>query len=237
MGPVKEQTPENRPTATGPLGVVQEFLNSGHLDAAGRFPAAILDDIRTRHENGSSQASLATEYVLNQGFVSAILRRVPLDDELRPPHAAGDWLAERGLLAPGSAVSATGLERLIELRELLRHLAAANNGHPLEPEVLPALNRIAAAAPLVVRFQSHSEAGLAPAVDGIDGAIGRLLAMVFAAMSDGTWQRLKRCPGTGCPATFYDASRNRTGTWCAMSVCGNRTKVRKYQQRKRVARA
>jgi predicted RNA-binding Zn ribbon-like protein len=58
----------------------------------------------------------------------------------------------------------------------------------------------------------------------VDGAIGRVLAVVYGAMADGSWERLKACPREVCHWVFYDASRNRSGKWCAMSVCGNRTK-------------
>ncbi|HEV2869799.1 MAG TPA: CGNR zinc finger domain-containing protein, partial [Actinomycetota bacterium] len=30
---------------------------------------------------------------------------------------------------------------------------------------------------------------------------------------------------------FYDHSTNRSGTWCTMSVCGNRRKARAYRRR------
>ncbi len=50
-------------------------------------------------------------------------------------------------------------------------------------------------------------------------------------MVDGTWSRLKAC--RQCEWAFYDWSKNRSGRWCAMSVCGNRTKVRAYRARRR----
>ena len=45
-------------------------------------------------------------------------------------------------------------------------------------------------------------------------------------MRDGHWQRMKACRNPQCRWVFYDHSRNRTGTWCSMRVCGNRHKVR-----------
>jgi predicted RNA-binding Zn ribbon-like protein len=78
---------------------------------------------------------------------------------------------------------------------------------------------------------------LEPTAGGAGEAVGRLLTILYDAMRDGSWKRLKRCPGMGCPFTFYDSSRNRTATWCSMSVCGNRAKVRSYQERRRTARA
>lgn len=233
---MREITPETRPQAPGDLGVLQEFVNSGHLNATALVRGDVREEIRGRHERGDSQSLLASEFGLNQGFISAILRRAPLDDELGSPADAAAWLEGHRLAAAGTVVRAEDLIQLLEFRELLRAMAAANNGHALEPDVLAALNAIAASAPLVVRFESASELALHPPAGGVAAALGRLLAMLVTSMRDGSWQRLKRCPGNGCPFTFYDSSRNRTGTWCAMSICGNRTKVRKYQQRRRLAR-
>jgi predicted RNA-binding Zn ribbon-like protein len=234
---MRDQTPETRPKAAGELGVLQEFLNSGHLNAATLVAPAARDEIRRRHAAGDSQALLASEFGLNQGFVSAIVRRAPLDDELHSPEAAQRWLAARDLLPPDTPLGEPDVALLRELRELLRHLAAANNGHALEPTALESLDRIAASAPLVFRFGSPPEPTLQPIGTAANAATAFLLALLYRTIRDGRWQRLKRCPGIGCPFTFYDAARNRTGTWCAMSICGNRTKVRNYQKRKRVARA
>lgn len=223
-------TPENRPLAPGVLGRLQEFLNSGHLE--GRSPLTPEETalIRARAEAGENHASLVREFGVPQAFIAAIARGAPIFDELDSPDAAARWLAERGFVEPGQRIDGAALARLHELRELLRDFAAANNNHPLPPRSLGSLQAIARSEPLVVEFAASGEPGLAPAKGS---PLARIVAAVFDAMRDGSWARLKRCPGLGCPFTFYDASRNRTGTWCSMSVCGNRTKVRKYQQRHR----
>jgi len=48
---------------------------------------------------------------------------------------------------------------------------------------------------------------------------------------DGTWARVKACVADDCQWAFYDSSRNRSGRWCDMAVCGNREKVRTYRSR------
>ncbi|MHB8244304.1 MAG: CGNR zinc finger domain-containing protein [Acidimicrobiales bacterium] len=67
---------------------------------------------------------------------------------------------------------------------------------------------------------------------GVSGALAALVAIVHGAMADGTWVRLKVCQSDRCRFAFYDSSRNRSGTWCSMQVCGNRAKVRTYRQRR-----
>jgi len=58
---------------------------------------------------------------------------------------------------------------------------------------------------------------------------------VATAIADGSWARLKVCRSDSCRWAFYDASKNRSGAWCTMAVCGNRNKVRAYQRRRRGA--
>ena len=66
----------------------------------------------------------------------------------------------------------------------------------------------------------------------IGAAIGALLATVARAMIDGSWERLKACPGRHCGWAFYDRSRNQSARWCAMKVCGDREKARAYYERR-----
>jgi predicted RNA-binding Zn ribbon-like protein len=54
---------------------------------------------------------------------------------------------------------------------------------------------------------------------------------VAEAVRDDSWQRAKACRAADCHWAFYDRSRNRSGVWCEMAVCGNRTKVRAYRDR------
>ncbi len=61
--------------------------------------------------------------------------------------------------------------------------------------------------------------------------MGTLLIPVAESIADGSWQRAKACRASDCMWAFYDRSRNRSGTWCDMAVCGNRTKVRAYRAR------
>ena len=71
---------------------------------------------------------------------------------------------------------------------------------------------------------------LEAAGDGVDVVVGRLLAIALPAQSDGRWSRLKTC--RKCRWAFYDYSRNRSATWCSMSICGNRSKTRAYRGRR-----
>jgi predicted RNA-binding Zn ribbon-like protein len=151
-------------------------------------------------------------------------------DELASPAALDGWLRRRDLLRGGKATSAD-LTNARRLREALRALLLANNGVSVRKEAALTLNNAARRTALGVRFEPEGTARVEPGARGVDGALGRLLAIVSAAMVDGTWSRLKACRAEDCRWAFYDRARNRSRHWCSMAVCGNRTKARTFRRR------
>ena len=149
------------------------------------------------------------------------------------PDSLRSWLSRRGLLADGERVGEADVARAKEVRKALRSLLAANNGRGADPAAIRALNLAAGRARLTVRFGADGRATLEPGVGGVDGALGRVLAAVHAGMEEGTWGRLKSCANATCGWAFYDRSKNRSGRWCSMEVCGNRMKTRAYRRRRR----
>lgn len=154
-------------------------------------------------------------------------------DEFETVAGARAWLVAQGLLRRSGRLAESDRQRLIALREALRALTFANNGGALEDDSLAGLNRQAAEAALVPAFCGGESFALAGHRGDVTGAISSLLAVVCEAMRDGTWSRLKACRNPHCQWAFYDTSRNRTGNWCSMAVCGNRAKTRAYRQRQK----
>ncbi|MGH3031472.1 MAG: CGNR zinc finger domain-containing protein [Gaiellaceae bacterium] len=166
-------------------------------------------------------------------LVRAFVNTLELDeavDELASPGALTGWLRAQGLLRGGAATRAD-LANARRLREALRVLLLANNGVSVRKEAAVTLNRAARRAGLGVRFEPEGTARVEPEARGVDGALGRLLAIVSAAMADGSWGRLKACRAEDCRWAFYDRARNRSRHWCSMAVCGNRTKARTFRRR------
>ena len=151
-------------------------------------------------------------------------------EELESPAALERALAEIGVPVEGPRLDASDLATALAAREALRSLALANNGVLVDEHQLETLDRIAAAARLTVRFDGQ-RAELVPQEHGLAGALGTILAAVHEGMTDGTWWRLKACPRGICHWVFYDRSRNGSGKWCAMSVCGNRVNTKTYRRR------
>ena len=164
--------------------------------------------------------------------IEAFVNTVDLEDgdeALSIPAALGDWLAAHGLAEPGEAFSHEDLAAAIAVREALRALLLANNGGPEAPSAHAVLDAAARRAGLVPAF---GPAALVPAAGGLDGALGQVLAVAFAAMLDGRWARLKACPRDVCGWVFLDRSHANQGTWCSMRVCGNRVKAGAYYRRR-----
>jgi predicted RNA-binding Zn ribbon-like protein len=166
-------------------------------------------------------------------LVQAFVNTVDIEngiEELTNAGALRDVLLRIGALSRGAApLDAEDLPRALELREALRRLLLVNAGGEVDAEALAVLERASAAAQLSIRFERGATPTLLPRAGGLDGAIGRILAVVFTAMADGSWPRLKACPREVCGWVFYDRSRNLSSRWCSMSVCGNRTKIKRYR--------
>jgi predicted RNA-binding Zn ribbon-like protein len=136
------------------------------------------------------------------------------------------WLEEQGL----DGASDEDLARARTVREAIRELLYANNGHAVVADPMPTLDLAAASARLTVDFAGPA---LVPTAEGVDGVLGRVLVVCFATMADGSWGRLKCCRNHDCRWSFYDYSKNRSATWCSMQICGNRTKTKAYRRRVR----
>ncbi len=152
-------------------------------------------------------------------------------DELDGPESLLGWFSGIDLLDKEAIADEEDLKRALALREGIRSLLLANNGEGLEPANLRELNRVAGSVCLRVRFDEDGRPTLGPESSGASAALGRILAAVVRATKEGIWGRLKICSNDACQWAFYDRSRNRSGKWCTMEVCGNRMKARTFRQR------
>ncbi|MEP6468748.1 MAG: CGNR zinc finger domain-containing protein [Chloroflexota bacterium] len=66
---------------------------------------------------------------------------------------------------------------------------------------------------------------------------GRVTCQRALVVACSSWSRVKACRNDTCRWLFYDHSRNRSGTWCAMAICGSRMKSRAYRSRRRIGSA
>jgi predicted RNA-binding Zn ribbon-like protein len=174
--------------------------------------------VSARNVPGTAPGSLA---VVQQFFNTLHVEKST--DALADAETAYEWLV--GTMPGGTRArpDAADLDRLRALRRELR--ALCGDGAPDAGRFA----EVAGQAPLRAELDAAGQVTLVPC--GADATVATLLAIVLEAQRDGTWRRLKICRHDGCRWAFYDRSRSHTGTWCAMGVCGNRTKVAAYRRR------
>ncbi|HEY8633680.1 MAG TPA: CGNR zinc finger domain-containing protein [Candidatus Dormibacteraeota bacterium] len=167
------------------------------------------------------------------GLVQAYVNTADLEtgtDLLNDPNTLAAWLVATGLMSSGEA-SAADLRHAVAVREAIRGVIGANAGAAVYPVDVATLNGAAVASRLRARFGSDGKARLEPEASGVEGALGRMVAAVFAAMGDDDWERLKLCGSRTCRWAFFDRSRNHSSRWCRMASCGNRQKAKRFRER------
>ena len=153
------------------------------------------------------------------GLIQAFVNTTDLQDgpeELEDPNTLQAWLVARGLLDSSQ-------------REAIRNVIGANSGSRVYPVDVATLNGAASASGLRMRFGSDGKARLEPESPGVVGAMGRIVATLYAAMEGPDWTRLKLCSSQTCRWAFYDRSKNHSSRWCTMASCGNREKARRFR--------
>ncbi|HVC77420.1 MAG TPA: CGNR zinc finger domain-containing protein [Candidatus Micrarchaeaceae archaeon] len=168
------------------------------------------------------------------GLVQAFVNTADLKpgtDQLSHPSPLSDWLVAKGLMARTQTADEADLQHAIALREAIRAAIGANSGGTVYPIDIGTLNGAVSASRLVPRFGPDGKARLEAYAAGVEGALGRIVAAVFAAMNEDGWTRLKLCGSSTCRWAFYDRSRNHSSRWCRMSSCGNRQKAKRFRER------
>ena len=169
---------------------------------------------------------------LLQRFINSHNHDLPSDwDRLGTAAKAQAWLREKRLIGPDIALTDADVARLRALREGLRALAIANQAGLSAAAAGDAIRGASDLATLSVVVDAGGRTALKPTHEGVDGAVATLLGILHEAQLTGEWARMKAC--RQCEYAFFDRSKNRSATWCAMAICGNRTKNRAYYRRKR----
>ena len=136
---------------------------------------------------------------------------------LATPAALEGWLAAEGFEV--RSVGPAALRRAHDVRDGLHELIVTGRAGK-------ALDEAADRAKLTLDLDAGELRTRAP---GVDGALGTILAAVYDALHDGSWERFKAC--RNCGWAFWDESRNRSAAWCSMQLCGNRLKVRRHREK------
>jgi predicted RNA-binding Zn ribbon-like protein len=169
---------------------------------------------------------------LVQDFVNTEIPEWARDD-IATPELLEDWLRQRGLLEVGTSVMAADFVAARELRAAVRGLALVNTlGALPNDELRASLASALSAVSLRVEVDEGGRLVPRPAGVGAGRALASIVAIVLESQASGSWGRLKACRKESCRWLFYDGSRNRSSSWCSMSICGNRAKTAEYRRRR-----
>lgn len=165
-------------------------------------------------------------------FVQDLLNTAAPGKSLKPdllsePDTAREWLDE----AVANRARATGR---IDLSE--RELAALRGFRDDLRSLLGGDTTVALPTSVVtLRTDDGGTLRVEPRGKGWRAVAELALIEIMEAQRADRWRRLKTCRSEACLVAFYDQSRNNSGVWHDVHVCGNAANLRAYRARKRAA--
>lgn len=173
---------------------------------------------------------------LSLNFVATVRHRgAEPRDLLIAPEALPKWLHLAGLFHIDTTPSQNEYEEAVLLRESI-HAAVQSiilNAQPESGDI--ARINLAAAFPLAVPQLHTNAASVAWETDNpVKACLAVIARDAITIMTGAERNRLKRCESGGCRMLFLDNSPANRRRWCAMSICGNREKIRSHRQRKQL---
>ncbi|MEV6057465.1 CGNR zinc finger domain-containing protein [Streptomyces sp. NPDC052107] len=144
--------------------------------------------------------------------------------------ALTSWSGATNRPAPSIELAVEDVQGLCDFRhdlaQILRDQAADSAREPGPAASLMTL-------PTALRIDEHGHIQAEPRGTGWRQVASLALIEAYQAQSTDTLRRLKSCRNARCMAAFYDRSRNNSGVWHDVRVCGNAANLRNYRARKR----
>jgi predicted RNA-binding Zn ribbon-like protein len=148
-------------------------------------------------------------------------------DPLADTAGAQRWFAGVAPEAPSASFTDRDLRHLAELRTQLRQ--ALRRGDPAPGWIVPA------GVSAGLRQAADGTVLASPQGSGWKLVASMLLIETWTAQTAELWPRLKVCKNDACGGAFYDRSRNNSGVWHDVLVCGNAINLRTSRARRRAA--
>jgi len=157
-----------------------------------------------------------------------------------------DFALQSGLITPahaarlrkqsGDSSRRAALKSAIEIREALELLfRSVVSGKAPGKASLEVLNRFLARSKeheSLVWRNSEFVREYGDLSERPDGPIWPLLDAAIELLTSPARSRIRECKEPSCKWLFLDHSKNLSRRWCDMRICGNRTKVRKFRERR-----
>ena len=138
--------------------------------------------------------------------------------------AANAWSDTRGRESqPPPVLTASDVGKLRALRAALAGLVGDDGD--VSPDLV--------CAPATFELTESGDVRLTPTGSGWRWLASALWGEILLSQQAGTWRRLKQCHNPHCRSTFYDRSKNNSGVWHSIKVCGNAANLRASRARRR----
>lgn len=155
-------------------------------------------------------------------------------DLLAAPEALFRWLRLVGLVTQPIAFSEEELKKALLLRESIHDMILSVISHQTpEHDDIYRINSAARFPVAVPQLDRSAQRILWATIDPLKACLAAIARDAITLLGDQTKKRLKMCANESCRMLFWDVSPAHRRRWCAMSLCGNRTKVAMHRQRQR----
>lgn len=155
-------------------------------------------------------------------------------DLLSSPEALSRWF---GAAIPHIAVAAVlpgNHEKALRLRDAVyRIFLSFIRNEPPDLRDVDFVNECASLPPPLPRIDIPSFQVRWTYADPTGACLSLIARDAVTVAGGGTRTRLKMCDNGTCRMLFLDNSPANRRRWCAMSICGNREKIRSFRRRKK----
>jgi predicted RNA-binding Zn ribbon-like protein len=157
-------------------------------------------------------------------------------DLLLTTEAAAKWFRLAGCSIPVVQLSAQDLKEVLFLREAIyRTVLAVVLREELNADDLDRINLAASYSLATPRIDDKTCDVQWESPHPARACLAEIARDAVMIIGHNGRQRLKMCDNQSCRMLFVDQSPAKRRRWCAMSLCGNREKIRTHRRRKRGA--
>ncbi len=157
-------------------------------------------------------------------------------DLLQGPESLAEWFSKAGCHSPAVSPSHHEFESAILLREAIYRtlLSRIRNEQPISADI-KRINTASASSLAAPQIESKTCAIQWKCEEPVKACLVEIARDAVMLISATDRSRLKSCDNRGCQMVFIDNSPANRRRWCAMSICGNREKIKAHRQRKKNA--
>lgn len=155
-------------------------------------------------------------------------------DLLQGPESLAGWFSKAGCHSPAGSPSHHEFECALLLREAIYRtlLSCILNELPVAADI-KLINTAAAFNLAMPQIESKTCTIQWRCEEPVKACLAEIARDAVILIGAADRNRLKTCSNRGCQMVFIDNSPANRRRWCAMSICGNRDKIRAHRLRKK----